>query len=139
MRAPTFLSTQTRKTRMLGVLPREIAKKVLPVTITLVEADADITALVLAMVKAMEALLAEGQTSWRWADAEHVHMASKDPARTQPWAQVTQGQYVKALEAQWEELDSDVLDYLHSPGSGSEDSPRETRDNSDGEPHTPSG
>jgi hypothetical protein len=65
---------------MLGVLPREIAKKVLPVTVELVEADAEITALVLAMAEAMEELCTEGQTTWQWADAERIHTASGDPA-----------------------------------------------------------
>jgi hypothetical protein len=64
---------------MLGVLPREIAKKVLPVTVELVEADAEITALVLAMAEAMEELCTEGQTTWQWADAERIHTASGDP------------------------------------------------------------
>lgn len=102
---------------MLGVLPREIAKRVLPVTIALVEADTEITALVLAMAEAMEALRAGGQTTWQWADVDRVHTASEDPERAEPWEDVAAGQRVRAVEEQWEQLDSDVQDYLHALGS----------------------
>jgi hypothetical protein len=111
---------------MLGVLPREIAKKVLPVTIELVEADAEITALVLAMAEAMEELRTEGQTTWQWADAERIHTASGDPARAEAWADVAAGRHVKALEEEWEQLDSDVQDYLHALSS--EDPPNALSD-----------
>jgi hypothetical protein len=102
---------------MLGVVPKEIAKKILPVTIELVEADVEITALVLAMAEAMEELRTKGETTWQWADAERVHTACEDPERSQPWADVVAGRHVKSLEEQWEQLDSDVQDYLHALGS----------------------
>jgi len=102
---------------MLGVLPSEIAKKVLPVAIELVEAENEITALVLAMAEAMEAQRSKGQATWQWADAERVHLASKDPERAQPWVKVAAGRHVKAAEGRWEELDDGVQDYLHTLGS----------------------
>lgn len=109
---------------MLGVLPREIAKKVLPVTIELVEAHTEITAVLLAMTGAMEALRTEGQTTWQWADAERIHTASENPARAEPWTDAAAGRHVKALEEQWEQLDSDVQDYLHALGSEDGDQSR---------------
>jgi hypothetical protein len=110
---------------MLGVLPREIAKKVLPVTVELAEADAEITALVLAMAEAMEELRTEGQTTWQWADAERIDTASGDPARAEAWTDVAAGRHAKALE-EWEQLDSDVQDYLHALSS--EDPPNAPSD-----------
>jgi hypothetical protein len=46
--------------------------------VVVLRAETEITALVLAMAEAMEALRAEGQTTWQWADAERVHAVSKD-------------------------------------------------------------
>ena len=102
----------------LGVVPKEFAKKILPVTIELVEADTEITALVLAMVEAQEELRTKGETTWQWADAERMHTACEDPERSQPWIDVAAGRHVRSLEEQWDQLDSDVQDYLHALGSG---------------------
>lgn len=102
---------------MLGVLPPQIAKKILPVSIEMVEGEAEITALVLAMIGAMEAQRSEGQTTWQWPDAERMHSASDEPERSQPWTEVTAGRHVKAAEKRWEELDDEVQSYLHTLGS----------------------
>lgn len=76
---------------VLGLLPKEFAKKVLPVTMRLVGAEFEVTALVLAMIDAMETGRAEGRTTRQWTDVQRAHEASDDPERSEPWTDVATG------------------------------------------------
>ena len=76
---------------VLGILPREFAKKVLPVTMRLVEAESEITALTLAMIGAMETGRAESRATWQWADAQRAHEVSDDQERSESWNDIVVG------------------------------------------------
>ena len=98
---------------VLGILPREFAKKVLPVTMRLVEAESEITALTLAMIGAMETGRAESRATWQWADAQRAHEVSDDQERSESWNDIVVGRKFQAAEEEWEQLSSNVEDHLH--------------------------
>jgi len=99
---------------VLGLLPRKFTAMVLPVTMRLVDAETEITALVLAMIDAMESGRAAGATTWTWADVKQSHEASDDQDRSEPWADVARGRYFCLAEDQWDELSSEIDRHLTS-------------------------
>lgn len=97
---------------ILGLLPRRFAVKVLPLTARLVDAETEIHALFQAMVEASEARRAAGHTTWTWNDVQQAHEASNDPERSEAWVDIARGRYFHAAEENWEELSTDVDNYL---------------------------
>jgi hypothetical protein len=98
---------------VLGLLPREIAKMVVPVTMRTVQAESEIGAILMGLLEVNMAGLDEGRSTWCWDDVQRVHAASDNPERSQDWMDIARGRCCHAAEKAWEQLVSDLEDHLH--------------------------
>lgn len=93
---------------ILGLLPRDFAAKVLPLTARLVDAESEFYALLAAMTEVQKQALDDGRTSWSWDEVKHAHEASGDPGRSEPWADIARGRWFRTAEERWEDLSTEV-------------------------------
>jgi hypothetical protein len=110
-----FVRIRDHLLEILGLLPRSFVAMVLPLTMRLVDAEAEIYALFQAIYEAMETGRAAGRTTWTWDDAQQAHEASRDPERSEAWTDIANGRYFHAAEQSWDDLSAAVDNHLVDP------------------------
>lgn len=98
----------------MGLLPREIARKVLPLTAHLVDAGGDLDAIARAMLDEFQLAMAE-ERGWSWEGVRLFHDGSGDPERNQPWDDLMSGTSTLTAQELWDQLLSDLDGYLWGP------------------------
>jgi hypothetical protein len=107
-----FVRIRDHLLEILGLLPRRFTVKLLPLTMRLLDAEFEFYALFHAIYDAMEAGREAGRTTWTWEDAQQAHEDSNDPERAEAWADVVHGRHFHAAEQSWDELSTDLDNYL---------------------------